>query len=425
MSGQDFQQTENALPFWCLMFFTFVLFIAPQAIFPSLEPLRLAKASAGLAGITYILDRLATGRPLTVITPEVRLVVWLICLAVLSIPLSFWPGGSLDYLLADYVKSVIIFFLIVNLVQTERRMRVLIGSIIGWGVIISSNALLDFRMGNWMAQSQRIVGYSSPLASDPNDLALTLNLILALTIGFYLATTRLLTRLMLLAVMLLLAAGVIASFSRGGFLALSAILIISLFGLVRKRGPAILLPLIALLLLAFSLLPPGYGERIYSIYDSSADETGSADARWTGMVRAFKLMFAHPLLGSGLNMNGLGSSHIREGVHSAYLQVGADLGIPALLIYLTLNWYLCKGVRQAQAHLRGFPSDRGLLGLGTGIEIALITYVVGGFLLAVAFHFHFYYIAGFAIAFSGLAKRRRLPVADLGNTKSIEPPPHH
>jgi O-antigen ligase len=260
----------------------------------------------------------------------------------------------------------------------------------------------------------RIAGYDSPLAGDPNDLALTLNLILALVIGLCLAAETATKRLLLLAVIGFLAAGVIASFSRGGFLTLVAILIVFAAKRVRQRGPmAIALPLI-LLLVALPILPEGYGDRVYTIFNTAADTTGSADARWEGMVLGFQLMLERPLTGFGLNMHalefperGLGW----QGTHSAFIQIGADLGVPGFLVYLLLIMQLFRGIRQSLKQLRPSPQGRALVALGTGIHLVLVAYLVGGFLLPVAYRFYFYYAAGLAVAFHEIAKRESSTVA--------------
>src|SRR6184192_927965 len=79
---------ESAAPFWCLMLFTFVLFMAPQNFLTILEPLRPAQVSAGLAAVAYVLSLLVYRRPLTVATPEIRLISSLTLVAVVSLPFS-------------------------------------------------------------------------------------------------------------------------------------------------------------------------------------------------------------------------------------------------------------------------------------------------------------------------------------------------
>lgn len=407
--GKVAERRENALPFWCLMLFTFVLLVAPQAYFPSLRPFRVALVSAGSATLAYLYGRLSIGRPLTIVTPEVRLVLWLVVLAVLSIPLSSWPGGSADYLLSSFLKSIILFFLVANVVDSVRRMKLLIWSIILWGIFLAVDAVQNYyAMADWAGRLTRIPGSFSPIATDPNDLALTLNLILSLTIGHYCATRNLIPRLLLLPVMALLAAGVVASFSRGGFLALVALLFVFAVQRTRQRGLAALALFVGLVLLALYALPEGYSGRIYSIYDIATDPTGSARVRWNGMVLGVTLMLENPLVGLGLAMHALSFPERGlgwQGIHSAFIQIGADLGVGGFLVYLLLTYHLFKTLWRSRARLREVSQNRELLGLAMGLETALASYVVGGFLLPVAYHIYLFYIGGLILAFQEIVNR--------------------
>jgi O-antigen ligase len=407
------------------MFFTFVLFVGPQFIFPSLGVFHLAKLSAGLALVVYLLDRLCCGRSITVMTPAVRVLLYLSLLSLLSIPFSRWPGGSVNELTNNFLKSILVFFLVANKVTTVRRMKLLIGSMAVWGIVMAWTGVRDYASGNMAYSGLRIAGYESPLTADPNDLALTLNLVLGLLLGLYLASDNLLKRLPLLATMIFLAAGIVASFSRGGFLTLLALLGFLLFKQIKQRGLVALAPFLLLLVLALPLLPRGYGERMYSIYDTSTDTTGSADIRWKVMVEGLKLMLENPLVGLGLGMHGLEFPNRGlgwTGVHSAFIQIGADLGVPGFLLYLLLIWELFKGLRQSRAQLTGSPEDRELHALGTGIEISLVAYVVGGFLLPVAYRFYLYYIAGLAVAFQEITQRHNANLASRVSPTGIQDP---
>src|SRR5262249_40129309 len=151
-------------------------------------------------------------------------------------------------------------------------------------------------------------------------------------------------------------------------------------------------------------LMPGYGQRMYTIVDAGADTTGSATARWDGMVLASYVMLEHPFLGVGLKQHGLRfmdwiGDWSWVGVHNVFPAVGADLGVPALLLYLAALWHAFKGVRRSLERLQVSPDGRELGALGRGIEISILAFVVGAFFHPVAYHFHAFYIMGFAVAF--------------------------
>src|SRR5688572_30531538 len=83
------RREERSVPFWGLMGFTFVLFVAPQNFIPGLAALMPAKLAMGVAIVAYLLG----GRYFPV-TPTVQWAMGLTACAILSIPLGFWPGGS-------------------------------------------------------------------------------------------------------------------------------------------------------------------------------------------------------------------------------------------------------------------------------------------------------------------------------------------
>jgi len=401
-------QRGSSIPFWGLLFFTFILLISPQVFIPILRSLRIAMLSAGLALVVYISDRLSHHQPLTSTPPAVRLIFVFTLLAAISIPFAKWPGGAYDAFFDELLKSVLIFVLVANVVNSVHRMKIMIWSMALCVTIMSWAAVRDFSTGNLALQGVRIAGWESPLAGNPNDLALIVNLVLALIIGLSSAPGKPLAKMCLLGVIALSVVGVISTFSRGGFVTLATIAILWLIKRTRERGAGIPLLLLAVVPLVIIALPAGYGDRLYSIFDMSADTTGSSAARWDGMVLAWNAILAHPVMGSGLNQHGLAFLEATggwnwNGVHNVYLEIAADLGVPALLIYLGANWYLLTSLRQS---LRQINRSRGkrprearaLIALGGGIQIALVAFLVAAFFHPVAYHFYFFYIAGFAVA---------------------------
>jgi O-antigen ligase len=413
------RQRGSSIPFWGLLFFTFILLIAPQAFIPILQSLRIAMLSAGLALVVYVIDRLSRHQPLTSTPPAVRLIFVFTLLAAISIPFAKWPGGAFDAFFDELLKSVLIFVLVANVVNTVHRMKIMIWSMALCATLMSWVAVRDFSTGNLALEGVRIAGWDSPLAANPNDLALIVNLILALIIGLSSAPSKPLAKMCLLGVMALSVVGVISTFSRAGLLTLATIAILWLIKRTRERGPGIPLLLLAAVPLVLIALPAGYGQRVYSIFDMSADTSGSSAVRWNSMVLAWNAILAHPVLGAGLKQHGLAFLEATggwdwNGVHNVYLEIAADLGIPALLIYLGANWYLLTSLRRS---LRQINKSRGkrsreareLIALGSGIQIALVGFLVAAFFHPVAYQFYFFYIAGFAVAHQAITEQTVRP----------------
>jgi hypothetical protein len=142
--------------------------------------------------------------------------------------------------------------------------------------------------------------------------------------------------------------------------------------------------------------------------DFAYDPTGSAPARLEGMRLAVSVILENPVFGVGLGMDILAllEKGVRWGaIHNAFLQIGADLGIPGLIVYVLLIWHVLKGLRLLPGQLPDRPEAREVLALTRGLELAIYGYVVGAFFLAVPYNSYLYYIAGLGVAIRGIGMR--------------------
>ena len=402
---------RRSVAFGGLMLFTFVLFVAPQNFVPGLQALMVAKLTMGIAIVAYLANRSATGRPLTLMAPPVRWALAFTAIAILTIPLGFWPGGSVSVFLDLFGKSLVVFVLIANVVDTPRRARVLVASMVGWGAVLAFIAISQYRSGTLDPTGERIAGFESQLAANPNDLALTLNILLALALGLLPTIRRVGRRVLLLGAMTLMVAGIVVSYSRGGFLTLCVLGVLWTAQAVRERGlPA--LGAIALVALVLGLVAPEtYMSRLATITDSKADTTGSAEERWESMKDAVSLISERPLFGVGVG----NSRHVivaRRGAdreaHNAYLKVGAELGVGGGIVYMILIASTWLAARSARRRLLRRPGHRDLAALAGGVQLAVAAFAVGALFAPVPYHFYFYYPAGLAVAVSALAARTAL-----------------
>src|SRR5206468_11491072 len=114
------------LPFYALMFFTFVVLVAPQGLFPVLAPLHLAFVSAAVAAAAHVADRMSRAKPLTIMEPEILLTLLFFGFGALSVPTSYWPGGSVQTLVALLGRSLILFLLLANILVSAGRLRAML-----------------------------------------------------------------------------------------------------------------------------------------------------------------------------------------------------------------------------------------------------------------------------------------------------------
>ena len=137
-------------------------------------------------------------------------------------------------------------------------------------VPLATTALGNYRSGTFLqGGGERIVGYNAPLTSNPNDLALTLNIIIPFALALLWLTRRPLLRAVLLTILVLDVTAVIFTYSRGGFLTLAVILAITIMRLLRSPKRAWGIALLAVLLLCLPLLPASYWHRMATITDAT------------------------------------------------------------------------------------------------------------------------------------------------------------
>jgi putative inorganic carbon (HCO3(-)) transporter len=248
----------------------------------------------------------------------------------------------------------------------------------------------------------RVPGYLSVLTSNPNDVALTLNIVIPLAVGLALASRRRRQRIALAAAVALGAAGIVVTFSRAGFIFLTTTLLLYLGRLKKNRIGIVLL---LLLLLVLMLTVDGFIDRLRTIGDVQTES--SARERWEVMQNSLQLISAHPLLGVGIGqgiiaLNDIGSARWRY-VHNVYLEIAVDLGIPALAVYVLLFYRAFRSV--AEAKRAWSARGRELYHLAQGLEISLIGFAVAAMFYPIAYHFFFYYLVGLAVAVKRLGRR--------------------
>lgn len=394
---------ERSVAFWGLMMFTFVLFVSPQTLIPPLGVLMPAKIAMGVAIGAYLLS----GRHF----PVTRTVQWAIAFvgaAILSIPLGFWPGGSVATFFNVVAKSLVVFLLIASVVDTQRRLKTLIAWMVACGTVAALHAVQQYLSGAVDARDQRITGYESPLASNPNDLALTMNILLGLALGLLPVVRRPSRRALLLGAMALILAGIVASFSRGGFVTLAVVGVMWAVQAARTRGIKALAAVAAVGIVLALAAPSAYIGRLSTMFDAEADPTGSAGERWEVMKTALGYIAEQPVFGLGLG-NSIHVTVMRGGpareVHNAYLKTGAELGLVGMAVYTLFVGSAYATARAVRRRLRRRRDGEELASLAGGIELAVVAFGVGALFSPVPYHFYFYYPAGLAVALAVMAAK--------------------
>lgn len=406
LSAADLQP-QGVVAYRATMVFLFILVIAPQSYFIQLQPLRIAFVTAAVAIIAYLFQRIVHRQQLVEIGPETRVLGLLVAWAVVTVPFSIWPGGSVQFLAGMYLKSVALFLLLAHVVDTRARMVTAAWALTLMAVPLALSGVRNFLSGAFV--SDRIAGYEGGLTANPNDLALMLNLILPLTLALFLGAQRRATRLFLAAVAALLAVGVVVTFSRSGFLTLALVCVFYGWIMLRRRQHTLVLIGVVVVLAALPFLPASYIDRIATITSIEADTSGSSQERWRDSIAALEYIGSNPVVGGGIGQSALAMNEVRGArwlrVHNVYLETAVDLGIPGLLLMGLLIWHAAGAARRARLAESGAGGDRRFYFVCEGLWVSLVAFAFAALFYPAAYQFYFFLFGGLALAARSIATR--------------------
>jgi hypothetical protein len=265
-------------------------------------------------------------------------IVFLLMWLTVSIAWARDPGFAAGSLW-QWFAVAFIFLVVTTTMSSERSVRVLIGAFVFGGVI---TVVVGFAGNTTASGTTRLAGG----LGDPNFLAAALVPGIALAAGLMAGIRNPALRLCLFASIFLLSAGVVASQSRGGAI---AVVVTGLAALVFCRRQRIYV-------IALILLIAGGGAILFSTTPGSwkrithySDEGNGRSEAWR---IAGEIAGDHPVVGVGLNQfervagdyvhkpgllkfSGIFVDRPHE-VHNTYLQLLAETGIIGLLLFLTV-----------------------------------------------------------------------------------------
>lgn len=386
-----------------LYLFTLLLYLRPQDLAPALGAIPLAKMAIIATFAAYLISKLNASENLVRWTLELYMLLSIAALAIIHIPFAASPQESVATLQDPFLKMVAVFGMMTGLIVTLERLRSLLRLVVICGAWLSVGAIRSFQRGEFTADGLRIEGIVGGIFENPNDLATALNLLLPLAAGLAL-TARGAARLFYTLSALLMAAGVMVTFSRGGFLGLAAavgvlflkrsIWIGSGERRISRIGAA---AVIACALLIF--MPGGYVNRVSTIFRQDLDETGSAQERRLVLGVAARLAVRRAVIGVGM-----GNFHIysyqEKVAHNSYLEIAAELGILGLAAYLVIIlaplralWRIEKACQIASG-----PRAREMLVLSVALQAAFVSYMICSVFASIQYLWYLYYLAAYAVA---------------------------
>ncbi len=284
---------------------------------------------------------------------------------------------------AEFVKIVLVALFTAGQVDSPARFRVML-----WTIALCL-AFFGVKGGilGVLGGGRQILRGPGGMMEDNNDfaLALVMNVPLLWYLGVSERAWPLIRRGTQVAVFLTVIT-IVLTHSRGAFLALTAT---ALWMAWRSGQLFKAFGFLGLLVLLFPVLAPQEVlERLASIGDT---QDSSRNARLVAWATAFRMIQAYPLLGVGMRnfqprfheFSGGDPSlgEMTKVAHNSYLQIWAESGTPAFVVYMLLLVSVFVACRKVFAIGRARPDLRWAMDYARMMEATTVGFMVGAFFL--------------------------------------------
>ncbi len=381
--------SSESIPFsvWCCAALIFIVIGRIQEIFVFLQLAKPGMLAFALTLLTsYNSGRITDDR--VIATSESKLLGFFWLFSFCTIIFSVWPGGAFHIWRASITTNYLFFLCCLMNMKTEKEILFLSRALIASVVVLSAKLLLSPEISAGMR-------YFATDTYDANDLAMVIVMVLPLSMAFLLSGYPR-AKLNYTMILLILLAALLKTGSRGGFLGFGIISLYFLVSSVWSAGFAkrFLLAFIAVVFILYSA-PDTLWQRFYDLYSGKdynflSSQAGEGVGRLELWKAGLNMFHQHLLTGVGPGQfsTGLGKNLGREfwvTAHNTYLQVGGDLGIIGLIVFLKIIWTIKTNFQTAKNKLLSTKADGMISSLpGFGI-IALSGYVICSLFLSQAY----------------------------------------
>lgn len=340
-----------------------------------------------------------------------RVTIAFLVLACMSAPFGISLGASASFILSDYSKTILFAVLLMLSIRSAKDLYTIAWAyVIGTGILIWMS-LFMFQLSTKGSKAARL---GRLYAWDGNDVGVLVLVGFALTLLTF-QTSRRWGRWVSGFMLVGIGVTVARTGSRGAFLGFIAMGLALLF-MLRSISVAKRIGFVAVASLAVVLFAPkGYWDQMATLMSPKEDYNWSeVDGRKQVALRGMQYMLKHPVFGLGINNFSKAecldpeSEKVQQHVfgtrlwctapHNSYVEAGAELGIPGLLLWLGLVFGSIAAMFKLQRRLpaawaRGTAEERFLYLAPLYIGVAMVGFAVSATFVGFAWLDTVYFLA--------------------------------
>lgn len=372
---------SESFAFWMVCAYLFLEYVRPQSIYPFIDFLpwtQLVVMGAILGGFTDKTVKWVSS-PINVL-----LIVFLL-LVFISSYLAYFPGVSYDNL-DRYYLWVVIYFIIINIVNTRRRFFIFICIFLVASFKLSLSLSLIWARRGFSFTDWGLMGPPG-FFQNSGELAIQMLVFWPIAWAFAHSVKPYVSRRWYLALMLMPITGImviLGASSRGAQLALVCQLLVMNYRYVFKPKVLISIGLAAILLWTF--LPEEQKQRFETM-----GEDGTSKQRLLYWENGMEMIRDNPVLGVGyFNFAPYFERYYPEDVllgkaelpHNIFIQIGTDTGLLGLAVF---SGFLLVAYRLGRRFRAEGCEERELL-IGRCANLSLLGFVIAGQFVTVAYY---------------------------------------
>jgi putative inorganic carbon (HCO3(-)) transporter len=394
--------------YWATCCYLFIEYVRPQSLIPALNNVPVGQIILGAALLAHV----GSGRWFAIIGVG----SWLLLLFTAVIVASSLTAYSIRAAVGQWrlwFSWLVVFFLIINVVNTEQRLAVFLLFWLLFHYYMSQGGARQWALRGFSFEAYGVVG-APGWFENSGEFGLAMGMFYSVAWRFYRAARPHLTwwwKVFVLGMPITAVLGTLGCSSRGAVLGLAAVWVWAL--LQGERRVKTVLGVAVLAVASWVVLPEGFKDRFRTIgTDRSSLQRRE---RWTN---GLDMARTHPVLGVGYgNWQTYYEKYYRTGSmtleesrllsHNIFIECMSELGyvglgVFVLLIFATLRMnYRTRRLASASRA----PPHSFIIELAYGLDGALVSYLVCGYTVTVLYYPFFWINLAFTVALNAIAHR--------------------
>jgi putative inorganic carbon (HCO3(-)) transporter len=346
----------------------------------------------------------------------------LIIYSILAIPFVEWPGTVIKVGLPDLIKAVVFYYFTIAFVRTERDLRRFILVFVTCQVFrVLEPLYLHITEGYLgsaasMSGGSEFLGRLSGSPSDtinPNGLAFLVCSMLSFL--YFLQGLSWRYRLAFLLVTPAMLYALALTGSRSGLIALFVVFLAIM--VKSKKRVLVLMSGLVIAAVGFFSMSADMQDRYLSTFGAGEKNLETAYERIEANDAQFDVFLRRPIVGHGLGTSPEANYHYATGgpyegralpAHDLYLEVGQELGLVGLTIFLMFMVSVVKDFLRVRKENRGHPDDAFVHAVIDALQVWIVMNVIYSFASYGLANYDWYLFAGLSVVIHRLSPRSRV-----------------